>query len=255
MTRNDGPDVHSHARRSAPGVAPVGGSDLFGDEPGGEPVQLLVPQHEARARTGEVAVAVTEVLRADGPDLLGRRADGTEFPAEISLSTIETDDGMVATAAIHDVSGRTDAERGRRERAQGEKDGLEEQLNQLRRLESVGQLAGGIAHDFNNILAVILNSAAFVAEDLDEDSPMLQDVQEIKRSAQRAAALTRQLLIFSRRDIVHLLSLDLNELVSELERLLRRVLGEHVVLETRFAPGLRPVTADPGQIEQVLVNL
>jgi PAS domain S-box-containing protein len=245
---------------------------LFGYERGeliGHSVETLVPErfrprHPAHRR-GYFTEPRTRPMGA-GLDLFGRRKDGTEFPAEISLSSIDTDEEMLAIAAIRDVTDRVDAERQRklleeqlertrREQSDRERTALEEQLNQMRRLDSVGQLAGGIAHDFNNILGVILNSAAFVAEDLEPDSPMLEDVEEIRRSAQRAAALTRQLLIFSRRDVVHPQALDLNEVVSELERLLRRVLGEHVLLQTEFAPGLWPVTADPGQIEQVLVNL
>lgn len=245
---------------------------LFGygrDELVGELVEILVPERLRAEHPGDRAGYFADSRtrpREAGLEMFGRRKDGSEFPAEVSLSSIDSRDDMLRIAVIRDVSERVEAEsqrklleeqleRARREHSQREKDGLEEQLNQLRRLESVGQLAGGIAHDFNNILAVILNAAAFVAEDLDEGSPLLEDVEEIQRSAQRAAALTRQLLIFSRRDVVRPQSLDLNEVVSELEKLLRRVLGEHVVLHTKFADGLWPVTADPGQIEQVLVNL
>ena len=173
------------------------------------------------------------------------RKDGSEFPAEISLSSIETEEGILATVAVRDVSERAESER---ERA------LHEQLAQAQRLESVGQLAGGIAHDFNNILGVIMNYAEFVGDDLDPESQTRKDVEEIRRAAERAAALTRQLLIFSRREVVKAELLDLRDVVSELENLLRRALGERVELQTHFGePCL--VEADPGQIEQVLVNL
>jgi PAS domain S-box-containing protein len=262
------------------GVTPAGRIELvnaqteamFGyerEELVGELVEILVPERFRAKHSSHRGMYFGDPRTrpmGEGLDLFGRRKDGAEFPAEISLSSIDSDEGTLAIAAIRDVTDRVEAERerkmlevqlerSRREQALRERGALEEQLNQMRRLDSVGQLAGGIAHDFNNILGVILNSAAFVAEDLDEDSPLLEDVEEIRRSAQRAAALTRQLLIFSRRDVVHPQSLDLNEVVSDLERLLRRVLGEHVLLETRFASHLWRVMADPGQVEQVLVNL
>jgi hypothetical protein len=122
-------------------------------------------------------------------------------------------------------------------------------------LESVGQLAGGIAHDFNNILGVIMNYAEFVGDELEVDSQAHQDMEEIRRAAERAAALTRQLLIFSRREVVQPELLDLRKVVSGLENLLHRALGERVELETYFSDDLMAIEADPGQIEQVLVNL
>jgi PAS domain S-box-containing protein len=245
---------------------------LFGHARGdllGEPVELLVPERFRAAhpvhRGGYFADPRTRPMGAELA-LFGRRHDGSEFPAEISLSSIETEQGPLAIAAIRDVSERVAAARekarleselykARRLEVEREKQGLEAQLDQMRRLESVGQLAGGVAHDFNNLLAVILNYAEFVADEIGEGSPAIDDVEEIRRAAQRGAALTRQLLIFSRRDVVRPKVLDLNELLSELEKLLRRALGEHVKLDTRPADGLWTVEADPGQLEQVLVNL
>jgi signal transduction histidine kinase/CheY-like chemotaxis protein len=174
------------------------------------------------------------------------RKDGTEFPAEISLSSIETKEGTLATAAVRDVTDRAESER---EKA------LQEQLNQARRLESVGQLAGGIAHDFNNILGVIINYAEFVGDELEADSQASKDVEEIRRAAERAAALTRQLLIFSRREVVKPELMYLRDVVVELENLLQRALGERVELVTHFGEDRCAFEADAGQIEQVLVNL
>jgi signal transduction histidine kinase len=137
-------------------------------------------------------------------------------------------------------------------------------LQQSQRLESLGELAGGIAHDFNNLLAVIINYAAFVAHDLEGEArapgggrwlSTLEDVEQIRRASERAANLTRQLLSFARRDVVQPEVVDVNAVVSEMEQLLRRTIGEHVELVSSLQPGLWPITMDPGQLEQILVNL
>ncbi len=136
---------------------------------------------------------------------------------------------------------------------------LQAQLHQTQRLEVIGQLAGGVAHDFNNLLAVILNYAELVAEELAGPEPELEpaghDVAQIQRAAERATALTHQLLAFARREIVQPRVLDLNQTVTDVEELLRRTIGADVLLRTDLAADLWPVLADPGQIEQVLVNL
>ena len=132
---------------------------------------------------------------------------------------------------------------------------LEEQFRQAQKMEAVGRLAGGIAHDFNNLLTVMTSCSELLLGDLAPDDRRRGDVEEIRRAAQRAAALTRQLLAFSRKQILQPTLLDLNSVVSEMERMLRRVLGEDVVLETRLDPDLEFVRADQGQIEQVLMNL
>ena len=150
------------------------------------------------------------------------------------------------------------------EKAESERQRLEAQLHQSQRLESLGHLAGGIAHDFNNLLAAIINYGTFVAEELDSAistggddrwRPVREDMEQIQRAAQRATELTRQLLAFGRREVVRPRVLDLNAVVSDVEQLLRRTIGEHVQLATSLEPGVRTVTADPGQIEQVLLNL
>ena len=131
---------------------------------------------------------------------------------------------------------------------------LEGQLQQSQRLETVGQLAGGIAHDFNNLLAVILNYADFLAEELPEGD-LRHDVEEIQHAATRAADLTRQLLIFARREVADPQVLDLNAIVSGVENMLRRTIGEDVELVLALGDDLPCVRADPGQIEQVFLNL
>jgi PAS domain S-box-containing protein len=225
---------------------------LFGytrDELIGKLVESLVPERfrevHPNHRNDYFREPRTRPMGA-GVELYAMRKDGTEFPAEISLSSIDTEEGTLATVAVRDVSDRAEGER---ERA------LLEQLHQAQRMESVGQLAGGIAHDFNNILGVIMNYAEFVADVQAPGSEAFDDVEEIRRAAERAAALTRQLLIFSRREVVQPEVLDLGQVVSGLENLLHRALGERVELETLFEGDLMSIEADPGQIEQVLVNL
>lgn len=143
------------------------------------------------------------------------------------------------------------------EQVKGEQDRtrLEGELRQSQRLESVGRLAGGVAHDFNNLLAAILTYGEFIAEGLGEDHPLQGDVGEVRKAAQRAAELTRQLLVFSRRDLVEPSVLDVNHAITELLNLLGRTLGEDIVLEHVLAPHLPCVLADPGELEQILVNL
>jgi PAS domain S-box-containing protein len=132
---------------------------------------------------------------------------------------------------------------------------LEMQLRQAQKMEAVGRLAGGIAHDFNNVLSAILSYADLLAEDLSPKDPRRVDAQEISRAAHRAAGLTRQLLAFSRSQMLALKVLDLNEIVAGTDKMLRRIIGEDITLETRLAPELGHVRADPGQVEQVIMNL
>jgi PAS domain S-box-containing protein len=244
---------------------------LFGYERSeliGQPVEVLVPAslrdgHRAH-RAGYFDDPRTRPMGV-GLDLFGRRRDGSEFPAEISLSSIQTDDGTLAIAAIRDISERVVAAR-ERERLKGEaeRERLQNQLHQAQRLESLGQLAGGIAHDFNNLLAVVINYAAFIASDLDAATATdgqerwrstREDVEQITLAGGKAAHLTHQLLAFARREVVQPEVVDVNEIVSDVEQLLRRTLGEHVELNSNLAINLYPVLIDPGQLEQILVNL
>jgi PAS domain S-box-containing protein len=132
---------------------------------------------------------------------------------------------------------------------------LETQLRQSQKMEAIGSLAGGVAHDFNNLLTAILGYAAFVAETLDPADPRRQDMDEITRAADRATGLTRQLLAFSRKQVLRPARLDVNGLISTMSRMLRRLIGEDIELVTNLAADLAPVLADAGQIEQILLNL
>jgi PAS domain S-box-containing protein len=234
----------------------------------GQPVEILVPErlhadHRSH-RTGYFDDPRTRPMGI-GLDLFGRRCDGSEFPAEISLSSIQTEQGTLAIAAIRDISERVTAAREREHlKAEAERERLQNHLHQAQRLESLGQLAGGIAHDFNNLLAVIINYAAFIASDLDAATgsdgegrwrSTREDVEQIRLASGKAAHLTHQLLAFARREVVQPEVVDVNDVVSDVEQLLRRTLGEHVELDSSMAIDLRPVLIDPGQLEQILVNL
>jgi PAS domain S-box-containing protein len=241
----------------------------------GQPIETLVPE-SARPRHPDLRHRYFADPRprpmGSGAALRARRRDGSEFPAEISLSALETEGGLVVSAAIRDVSDRIEAQAERqrleaeRERlaASAERERLEAQLQQSQRLESLGQLAGGVAHDFNNLLAVMLNYAGFVAEQIQEAADAdpgsawpqaSRDLQQVLRAGRRATELTHQLLAFGRREVVRPRVLDLNVVIREVEQLLLRTLGEHIQLHTDLEPRLWAVLADPGQIEQVLVNL
>jgi len=132
---------------------------------------------------------------------------------------------------------------------------LTQQLRQSQKMEAVGRLAGGVAHDFNNLLTVMTGHAEMALMQLRKDDPLRPEVEEIEKTAQRAANLTRQLLAFSRRQVMAPVVLDVNEIVFSMNRMLRRIIGENIHLETSPAEHLWNVKADPGQIEQVIANL
>ncbi|MEX2156899.1 MAG: ATP-binding protein [Gemmatimonadales bacterium] len=132
---------------------------------------------------------------------------------------------------------------------------LEEQFRQAQKMEAVGQLAGGIAHDFNNLLTAILGNTQLLLRELPPGDAKRGDVEEIRKASERAASLTRQLLAYSRRQMLQPEVLDLNVVVADMDRMLRRLIGEHITLVTVAAPELGRVRADPNQIEQVIVNL
>ncbi len=132
---------------------------------------------------------------------------------------------------------------------------LEAQLRSVQRLEAAGRLAGGVAHDFNNIVMTITGLCEMLVDDLAEGDPMREDLKEIDKAADRAAALTRQLLAFSRKQMLQPMLLNLNDVTAEMQKMLRRLIGEDIELELNLDPDLGSVEADPGQIEQVIMNL
>ena len=148
---------------------------------------------------------------------------------------------------LQDLQARTEMEAHRRS--------LEDQLVQSRKMEAVGRLAGGVAHDFNNLLTAILGYSNLVLEELEPGHPARADVEHMRRAGESAAALTRQLLAFSRKQVLQPQVLDLNQVVRRTQGLLQRLIGEHIALATSLDPLLDTVNADPGQLEQVILNL
>lgn len=190
----------------------------------------------AARRSAHVGATSPEVW-----DTLVVRPDGDEVPVEISMAYARTGKEGLFTAVLRDVT---------RQRQ------FEEEFRQAQKMEAVGRLAGGIAHDFNNLLTVIGASSDFLLQDLRGESTSLSaDVKEIKAATNRAATLTRQLLAFSRRQLVQPQMLDLNAVVREMETMLRRLIGEDTVLTTEYTDDIGMINLDRGQLEQVVVNL
>jgi two-component system cell cycle sensor histidine kinase/response regulator CckA len=171
------------------------------------------------------------------------RKDGTRFTGELNAALVKNEDGkpLFFIASVRDV---TDRKR------------IEEQLRQAQKMEAIGALAGGMAHDFNNLLIPVLGYADLLLLKLGErDASLTQYVSEIKKTAERAVALTKQLLTLGRRQMLTMIVLDLNALVSNLENMLRRLIGEDIEFYLALEPCLMPIKADPSQIELIIINL
>jgi len=177
------------------------------------------------------------------------RKDGARRRIEASVSLIKDSSGnrIGFRGLVRDVTERKQIEQ--------EKANLEEQLRQSQKIEAIGRLAGGIAHDFNNLLTVIKGYSQLSLIEIKEGHPLKENIEEIKKAAEKAADLTRQLLAFSRRQILDMKVLDLNTLLKDLDKMLRRVIGEDIELITLLTEDLGRVKVDPGQIEQVVMNL
>ena len=193
-------------------------------------------------------------VRQSGLDRLAKE----EFLRDFELRLRRKDGSQVTvletTTAVKGESGELFALRGML-RDVTEQRALEEQLLRSQRMEAVGRMAGGVAHDFNNLLTVINGRSDLLRSQLEPGSPLVAEVDEIKAAGERAAALTRQLLVLSRRRTTSPQAVNLNELVKNMENLLRRSIGEQIELVAHFDPDLANVKADPGQIEQVILNL
>ena len=170
----------------------------------------------------------------------GVRKDGEVIQVEAFCSITEFGNQRAILTTVHDISDRVK---------------LEEQLRQAQKMEAVGRLAGGIAHDFNNLLTAIRGNAELMSHRVKKDPAMAAEVDEILHAADRAASLTRQLLAFSRKQVLQPVALDLNEIVGGVSRMARRIIGNDVQLRLELSPSLAQVLADPAQVEQVLLNL
>ncbi|AMV27255.1 Blue-light-activated protein [Gemmata sp. SH-PL17] len=193
----------------------------------------------------EPVARLRAAVRAGEPctvELLNYKKDGTPFWNELSISPVRDETGRLT----HFVGVQADVTARR---------SLEEQLRQSQKMEAIGRLAGGVAHDFNNLLTVINGCSEMALGDLPSGGSARAFIHEIMAAGERASGLTRQLLAFSRKAIVSPRLLDLRVVVADLERMLRRLVGEDVALSVRAGPGAGTVRADPGQVEQVLMNL
>jgi two-component system cell cycle sensor histidine kinase/response regulator CckA len=187
-----------------------------------------------------ISVAVREGLWVGESGLLHR--NGQEIPVLKTVVAHRRGDGKVEyiSTVAHDL----------RDRKQ-----LEAQLLQAQKMESIGRLAGGVAHDFNNMLTAIIGYTELAKAQLPADHPVQHDLNNVHDAARRSAALTRQLLAFARKQVISPRAVDLNELIQRMDAMLTRLLGEDIQLNTRLDPNLAAVLIDPGQFEQVLMNL
>jgi PAS domain S-box-containing protein len=209
----------------------------------GRNVELLLPPDERAQQVG----ALNEYMTTGrGPmagrqvELIGRRADGSDFPFELTVARIGNDSRAVITGFVRDIT---------------ERRALEEQLRQSQKLEAIGRLAGGVAHDFNNILMSIMGAADLLLMQLAPGDSSRDEAAEIKQSVVRGAGLTRQLLAFSRRQAVRPRMFALGDIVLGMNTMLRRLIGPEIDFEMICAPEPLMIVADSGQTEQVVMNL
>ncbi len=176
-----------------------------------------------------------------------RRCGGGEVPVEVTVSLVAFTDDVYSVLVARDISERLQAEK--------EKLRLEDQLRQAQKMEAVGRLAGGVAHDFNNLLTALECYTGLLLASIPPGDERRADVEEIRGVTERAGALTRQLLAFSRKQMLAPRVLDLNALLANLAKMLSRLIGETYTIEMRTDPDLATIKADPGQLEQVVLNL
>ena len=180
-------------------------------------------------------------------ELTALRRDGSEFPVELAVAPVRVGTSWLFSAFVRDLTAAREAQEALRV--------SEGQLRQAQKMEAIGRLAGGVAHDFNNVLTAIFGYVDLLREEIPPGSAAHQDLAEVRKASERAASLTKQLLAFSRQQVLEPVVLKPNALVEDFEKMLRRLIGEDVELRLSLAEGAGNVRADPGQLQQVLMNL
>ena len=209
----------------------------------GRSAELLLPPSDRAEHIHDLKEYLTT---GGGPfagrqvEMRGLKADGSDFPVELTVSRVGSDNRAVLTGFIRDIA---------------ERRALEEQLRQSQKLEAIGRLAGGVAHDFNNILMSVMGAADLMLMTLAEDDPIRSEATEIKESVMRGAGLTRQLLAFSRRQASRSQLFALGDVVRGMDTMLRRLIGPEIEFEIICAPDPVAVIADPSHVEQMVLNL
>ena len=213
----------------------------------GKPITTLVAASDRAAYAAALPKpALYDLTFGSIVELTAVRQDGGTFPSEFSLAANHGAAGMAFTAVVRDVTDRKQSQAMLQQR--------DEQLRQAQKMEAIGRLAGGVAHDFNNLLMAIHGYAEMLVASLDGDERR-EDAEEIVKAADRAAGLTRQLLAFSRRQVIKQQAIELDKLVESMRNMLQRLIGADIKIDTDVWPDLMPVLADSTQVEQILVNL
>jgi signal transduction histidine kinase/ActR/RegA family two-component response regulator len=234
---------------SLSGLVAASGKPLVVDDAANDP--RMTPAHREAYRRGgyKAFLAVPLVL---GERVLGVLSIRTRREQGFSSEDLAIASAFASQAAVALENSRLYQET---RRAYDELSATQEQLAQARKMEAVGRLAGGVAHDFNNLLTVMIGRSQLLLRRLGAEDPIRADVELVEQAADRAADLTRQLLAFSRKQVLRPSVLDLNAVLADLGEMLRRLIGEDIALVTALAPALGYVKADPSQIEQIMMNL
>ena len=215
------------------------------DEVLGKHIDILYADPEE----GLKAHNTTRKIGRFSAEIMNRRRNGELFPTFLSASVLQDENGefLGVMGVSRDISEFKWSEK--------EKENLQTQLLQAQKMEAVGQLSGGVAHDFNNLLTVILGYSHLTLRHIDEDTPIHKNIEKIAKAGKQAATLTRQLLAFSRKQVLQPKVLNLNKVLTDVQKMLQRLIGEDIKLEADLDPNLKNVKVDPGQIEQVVMNL